>query len=117
MEFTRKLIVDINKAVNETYRTSAYWVKESLVDSAISAYSYYEDELDQVCSVFRGIVKNHAFSNGNKRTGALLLGAWLLKQGYIPEDGKLAELVLDVASHNYEVEEISEKVKELCIDK
>ena len=114
MEFTRKLIIDLNKAVNETYRTSAYWVKEFLVDFAISSYSYYEDELDQVCSVFRGIVKNHAFSNGNKRTGALLLGAWLLKRGYLPEDGKLAELVLDVASHNYEVEEISEKVKEIC---
>ena len=115
MRFSRQLLIDLNKRVNETYGTSAYWVKNSLVDSAISSYHYYDDDISQVCSVVRGVVKNHAFSNGNKRTGALLLSAKLLQNGYILREGELSSLILDIAEHNYEVEEIVEKVLELCI--
>ena len=115
IDIDKEDLIKANRAVNETFGTSAYWVKEELIDSALSSYYYYEEELEQICSVFRGLAKNHAFSNGNKRTAGLFLSQYLLDLGYKISDESLVDIVLDVAKSNYEVEEIAEKVAKLCI--
>lgn len=82
LELTKQDIQDIieyNKSINE----SEWWVKENLLQSAFSSYYYYEDLLEQICSVFRGLDKNHAFSNANKRTATMFLAYILKKYGYV----------------------------------
>lgn len=58
-------VIQYNESINELA-----WYKDELLDSCFSGYYYYDNELEQISSIFRGLAKNHAFSNGNKRTAA-----------------------------------------------
>ena len=102
-------IIEYNKSINE----SEWWVKEDLLQSAFSSYYYYEDPLEQICSIFRGLDKNHAFSNGNKRTASMFLSHMLHTFGYGITDEDLIDITLDVAEHNYEVPDIAQKLSKL----
>ena len=110
-----KISADDIKAVNQQLNEDKYpWVDEALLESALPSYSYYRSSLEQACSIFRGLVKNRAFSNANKRTACVVL-IDLLRQARLKEPGSedLIGLVLDVAEHQYEVEEIASKLKKL----
>ena len=104
-----KEIIKYNKALNN----SDWWVKNDLLNSAFSSYDYYEDLLEKICSIFRGLDKNHAFSNGNKRTASMFLSHMLHTFGYGITDEDLIDITLDVAEHNYEVQEIAQKLSKL----
>lgn len=110
-----KISVDDIKAANQQLNDDKYpWVDEALLESALSSYSYYESPLEQACSIFRGLVKNHAFSNANKRTACVVLIDLLRQAGLEePSSEDLIGLVLDVAEHQYEVEEIASRLREL----
>lgn len=115
LEITKQDIQDIieyNKSINE----SEWWVKEDLLQSAFSSYYYYEDPLEQICSIFRGLDKNHAFSNANKRTATMFLAYILKKCGYGISDDNLIDIALDVAEYNYEIPEIAEKLSKMIYE-
>lgn len=76
-------------------------------------FKYYDDLLEQICAVFRGLNKNHTFSNANKRTAVMLLSSLLNSYGYNISDNDLINISLDVAEHNYEVPEIAEKLSKM----
>ena len=61
--------------------------------------SKYTNDLDICATLFFGMVKNHAFSDGNKRTALLILLYQLQLFGYIPTASKkeFEKLVLAVA--------------------
>ena len=100
-------VIEINKSVNNT---ETPWVNKDLLYSAFSSYGYYEDPLEQFCAIYRGLIKNHAFSDGNKRTAVIVLTAYLNQHNYRLSSEDLCDLTLDVATHNYEVSEITEKL-------
>lgn len=60
----------------------------------------YERDLDVCATLFFGLVKNHAFSDGNKRTALLVLLYQLNKYGLIPtaEVDEFERLVMSVAA-------------------
>ena len=112
LEFTEddlQEIIDYNKSINE----SDWNMNENLFKSCFSSYYYYDDLLEQICAVFRGLNKNHAFSNANKRTAAMLLTSLLNSYGYDISNNDLINISLDVAEHNYEVPEIAEKLSKM----
>ena len=102
-------IIEYNKSINE----SDWWYKEELLDSCFSSYYYYDNELEQICSIFRGLAKNHAFSNANKRTAAAVLTIFLLQNGYEMDENDLISLTEEVVNNNFEVTEIAEKISKL----
>ena len=99
-------VIEYNKSINE----SGWWCKDELLDSCFSSYYYYYDnELEQISSIFRGLAKNHAFSNGNKRTAAAVLTIFLLQNGYEMDENDLISLTEEVVNNNFEATEIAEK--------
>lgn len=100
----------LNQRFNDTKEP---WVDKALLSSAFSSYTYYGDELEQLCSIFRGLAKNHAFSDGNKRTAALVLGRELLQIGLQVEPGALAEFTMDVVLHDYDIPAIAQKLRKM----
>lgn len=47
-------VIEYNESINE----SAWWYKDELLDSCFSGYYYYYDnELEQISSIFRGLAK------------------------------------------------------------
>lgn len=102
-------IIEYNKSINE----SDWWCKDELLDSCFSSYYYYDNELEQISSIFRGLAKNHAFSNANKRTAAAVLTIFLLQNGYEMDENDLISLTEEVVNNNFEVTEIAEKISKL----
>jgi prophage maintenance system killer protein len=69
MKTTPDILIGYNLAVDETGTV----ISRQNLESVFSAYEYYDSNIDKVSSILRGIVKNHAFVDGNKRVGALFL--------------------------------------------
>ena len=55
LEFNKQDIIELNKSLNDDL--SGWWYKEHLLNSCFSSYYYYESELEQICSIFRGLAK------------------------------------------------------------
>ena len=74
--------------------------------AAYGGYVKYKDSLDICATLFFGLVKNHSFSDGNKRTALLILLYQLQLFGYIPTAPKkdFEKLVLCVAEGSIEQE-------------
>lgn len=105
-------VIEINRYFNDTENP---WVNRSLLESAFSSYHYYDSDLEQICSIFRGLVKNHAFSDGNKRTASAVLVTHLKQQKYHTTQEDLCIFTLDVVEHNYDVPEIAEQLEKILI--
>lgn len=56
-----------------------------------------------------GIIQNHPFVDGNKRTAVLAMAAWLLREGLgvEAERGELRELAVAIATHEMSVEMVA----------
>ena len=61
-----------------------------------------------------GIIKNHPFADGNKRTGAVAMVAFLKVNGYRfkPKHDVFEKTILDVASGELDFEELVEFVRQ-----
>ncbi len=79
------------------------------IGSALSSYLYYDNIQLQIISVFYGLVKNHCFSDGNKRTAVsvLLLLAEDNNLPIVPNDTELEKIVLTVAASSVSKEQVS----------
>lgn len=106
-------IIEINKELNEDKN---FWVRKDLLEMTFSSYFYYEDEVEQIASVFRNLLKNHAFNNANKRTAAVVLAVYLHIVGYEIDDDFLVSLCYDAIAHDYSIKEIADKIKEKICD-
>lgn len=98
----------INKAVDGP----GIVLNQSLLKSITSSYEYYNTLEEQGTSVFRSIIKNHAFVDGNKRTAvAFLYGfADVHKLRIRLNETEMFNLILKVATSSIEVEQLSKKI-------
>ena len=98
--------IDLCIQFNETIDSGI--VKLNLLSSAFSSYHYYDRVDDQISSIVKGIIKNHPFKDGNKRTATFVLYYLSDKYGLklIP-DHLLDDVIVDIASNHYDVDTIS----------
>lgn len=72
-----------------------------------------------ICSVlprrfFNGIVKNHAFEQGNKRTATVAALMFIEANGYewnLPDEGELAAWVLELLEDRISEDAFAEKIR------
>jgi death-on-curing protein len=101
----KNFVTDLNKIAGEI----GLIINNNELLSVLAAADYYTDSKDKISCIVRGLIKNHAFSNGNKRTACLAF-LLLAKAGNFPlkfTKESLKDTILDIATHNYTVEEIS----------
>lgn len=98
-------LVDLNKFAGE----EGLVIDKNMLLSALSASQYYIDITDKISSIVRSVVKNHPFSNGNKRTACLvfLLLSNAAKIKIKLSKNELEDIIVDIAKNNYSVDEIS----------
>lgn len=103
---TEKLILEINDEI------SGQGVKsKSLVGSSLSSFHYYEDTSHQIISIIMGLIKNHPFVDGNKRTALTVL--YYLSEQYkleLIDDNKLYNIIIEIATTKSSVEDFSSKI-------
>jgi len=65
---------------------------------------------DKVTILYKEIIENHYFSDGNKRIGALLAYIFLFKNGYefSPIEGEIYSVTMNVAQGLIEFEKLKE---------
>ena len=76
---------------------------------AISSVSYYKSYNDKIASIVRSLAKNHAITDGNKRTAVLffITMAKAAKINLNLSSKQLEEMFVKIANSNLSVEEIS----------
>ncbi len=84
-------------------------LNKQLIGSAFSSYHYYNTPEDQVCSVLVGLIRNHAFADGNKRTAfatfkILSLHFHLKIQ---KSEQEMFDIILSIATSKISVEDVS----------
>ena len=83
----------------------------SAIKSAIARpYHGYHPRIDQkAAALVHGIVSNHGFVDGNKRTAVYLVEVLAGRSGYrlVVEDPLLADVVTDVARGDLDYEELA----------
>lgn len=103
-EEIKKYLQSLNKAVGE----SGSVLDMNRLLSAASSYYYYYDTKEKIASIVRGIVKNHPFVDGNKRTALVffLLMSRLGKFEIYLNHAQLEQAFVNIANGNFTVEEI-----------
>jgi death-on-curing protein len=79
----------------------------NMIESALSSWHYYDSIEKQITSIYRGLVKNHAFKDGNKRTAVITLQNLcdINDINFDMSDDELFDVTIDVAKNKYTVEE------------
>lgn len=103
-EELKKYLQSLNRSVGE----SGNVLDMNGLLSVASSYHYYYDTKEKIASIVRGIVKNHPFVDGNKRTALVffLLMSKLGKFEVYLNSTQLEEAFVNIANGNFTVEEM-----------
>ena len=89
---------------------------ESALDRPRNLYAYGDDPtlFDLAAAYCTGIVKNHPFIDGNKRTGDLTARAFLFRNGYLfePDEGDEVNIIVALAAGEIEEDVLAQWMSE-----
>ena len=87
----------------------------NLISSSLSSMYYEDTDELRVASIYKSLVKNHGFVDGNKRTATLflLLSRRLKVIKLNLTDDELFDLVILVATTNMSTEDISSRFNKM----
>ena len=89
---------------------------ESLVESALARpragfgdFEAYPDIFSKAAILFEGLIKNHGFVDGNKRTAAVATIIFLSRNGYWLRVGQMAlvSFSVGIAAHQHQSDQIA----------
>ena len=96
---------------------------EGLLDSALaqpfqtfSGQELYPGPIEKACRYAFGIIRNHPFADGNKRTGTALMGAYLRMSGlrFKPAHDELLATMLGVADGTVSYDDLVEWARSIA---
>lgn len=120
--YSKEEVLAIHAAVIERFGGLDGLRDEGLLDSALAqpfqtfgGTDLYPSAIDKACRYAFGIISNHPFLDGNKRTGTALLGAYLRMSGidFQPGHAAFLEVMLGVADGSVGYDALVEWVKNL----
>lgn len=103
----RNQIIKLHEAIYERYGGDVGVLNDGLLDSALQApfQTFGGEELipdtkEKIVRLAFGLIKNHAFRDGNKRIGALVLLTLLELNGYKVNatNAEFADIIMGVAA-------------------
>ena len=104
---TKDQIIMLHEAIYERYGGDVGVLNDGLLDSALQApfQTFGGEELipdtkEKIVRLAFGLIKNHAFRDGNKRIGALVLLTLLELNGYKVNatNAEFADIIMGVAA-------------------
>jgi len=120
---TKEQAIVIHDAAIDRFGGIAGVRDEGMLDSAL-AQSYqtfggsdlYEGDIAKACRLCFGVVADHPFADGNKRTGAALLGTCLRLTGHTfePPHDEFLRTMLGIADGSVSYEQLVEWVKSVA---
>ena len=113
-------IVLLHNAIYERYGGDHGVLNEGMLDSALQApfQTFGGEELipdtkEKIVRLAFGLIKNHAFRDGNKRIGALVLLVLLDLNGYMVKatNAEFADIIMGVAASEKDENDLLEWVE------
>lgn len=124
LAFSREEVLTIHAATIERFGGLGGLRDEGLLDSALAqpfqtfgGANLYPSAIDKACRYAFGIISNHPFLDGNKRTGAALLGAYLRMSGvdFRPVHAAFLKVMLGVADGSVSYDALVEWTKSVVV--
>ena len=126
----RDQIIKLHEAIYERYGGDVGVLNDGMLDSALQApfQTFGGEELipdtkEKIVRLAFGLIKNHAFRDGNKRIGALVLLTLLELNGYKVKatNAEFADIIMGVAASEKDEKDLLEWVevhhgKKTCVD-
>lgn len=113
----RNQIIKLHEAIYERYGGDVGVLNDGMLDSALQApfQTFEGDELipdtkEKIVRLAFGLIKNHAFRDGNKRIGALVLLTLLELNGYKVKatNAEFADIIMGVAASEKDEKDLLE---------
>ncbi len=117
----RDQIILLHNAIYERYGGDYGVLNEGILDSALQApfqtfggEELISDTKEKIVRLAFGLIKNHAFRDGNKRIGALVLLTLLELNGYPVKatNAGFADIIMGVAASEKDEKDLMEWVKD-----
>ena len=124
IQFTIQDIYELHNQLEESFILSSGVRDENLLASAVNTpfqtfmgndlYPYIYDKAAQLCY---GIVKNHPFTDGNKRTALHSMYVYLIINGFdiTATQQEVEDLIIDVAAGNMRNVELAQWLRDNTI--
>lgn len=116
----RDQIIKLHEAIYERYGGDVGVLNDGMLDSALQApfQTFGGEELipdtkEKIVRLAFGLIKNHAFRDGNKRIGALVLLTLLELNGYKVNatNAEFADIIMGVAASEKDENDLLEWVE------
>ena len=116
----RDQIIKLHEAIYERYGGDVGVLNDGMLDSALQApfQTFGGEELipdtkEKIVRLAFGLIKNHAFRDGNKRIGALVLLTLLELNGYKVNatNAEFADIIMGVAASEKDDEDLKKWVE------
>ena len=116
----RNQIIKLHEAIYERYGGDVGVLNDGMLDSALQApfQTFGGEELipdtkEKIVRLAFGLIKNHAFRDGNKRIGALVLLTLLELNGYKVKttNAEFADIIMGVAASEKDEKDLLEWVE------
>lgn len=124
IQFTIQDIYELHNQLEEVFILSSGVRDENLLASAVNTpfqtfmgNDLYPSLYDKAAQLCYGIVKNHPFTDGNKRTALHSMYVYLIINGFdiIATQQEVEDLIIDVAAGNMTNTELAEWLRENTI--
>ena len=124
IQFTIQDIYELHNQLEEIFILSSGLRDENLLASAVNTpfqtfmgNDLYPSLYDKAAQLCYGIVKNHPFTDGNKRTALHSMYVYLIINGFdiIATQQEVEDLIIDVAAGNMTNTELAEWLRENTI--
>ena len=124
IQFTVQDIYELHKQLEDAFVLSSGIRDENLLASAVNTpfqtfmgNDLYPSLYDKAAQLCYGIVKNHPFTDGNKRTALHSMYVYLIINGFdiIATQQEVEDLIIDVAAGNMTNTELAEWLRENTI--
>lgn len=118
---SKEIIMDLHRRLIQTYGGIDGLRDEGLLDSALNqplmtfgGVDLYPTDLEKIARLSFGLIKNHAFIDGNKRIGAVIIPV-ILEANNIPfgaSSKALEEIIFSVAEGRADYKDLLEFIIE-----
>ena len=111
---TKGIVLALHKRTVERFGGADGIRDEGLLEAAFDGIEFYPTIEEKAARLCFEIITQHPFIDGNKRTGALLLGVFLRKNGikFTPQANDYYKIIMDVASGVKGYEDILKFIRE-----
>ena len=95
-----KILIEALEKINKRFEPASRIKNSSSLEFAVEQASRMQEWTKQLVYLLRAVIVDHAFDDGNKRTGAYLIFKFFEANGFPADTQKINKLVIKIAAES-----------------